>query len=298
MPAPVWILYNCETEQTIEDLDGPGVLAQLKVYSSAQLASWFAWHEALDDWKPVLELPEFQSLKTEKKTARPPKPASRANLRLVDESTPQDPVAPKAASPTGSDDKGDDSIHIFWMADTPDGSPTPTSLDEMTREFRRLQGHDAPPVYSELPPVVLEPESEMLAAQAEVMPDPLGEPTDVVTPEPSEKDRRKYPRFEIRYRVIVRNDNLTFRTFSRNISLGGVALEMGVPEALLGSECQIYVGNPKTGENIRFSGKLVASRTDSKFFVFLKSSPESLTKLQKWVESHTAQPAARLPKKA
>lgn len=213
------------------------------------------------------------------------------------------PFTPLAAAPAAPED--DPSVHIFWMSESAVGEPTPTSIDDMTSKFRYLQGHTSEPVYPTEQPVILPPESEHLASQAETMPEdrvgrletpqrqasfPLASTTDPsqagMTAEPTGKERRRYPRFDIRYRVIVRNDNLTFRTFSRNVSLGGVALEMAVPEALLGSECQIYVGNPKTGENIRFSGKLVANRSDSQYFVFLKSSPESLTKLQKWVESH------------
>lgn len=498
MSHPLWTLYNSVTEQTLENLDVAGSLAALSTYSTEELAIWFAWHEGLSDWKPILELPEFASLKPA--AAAPAKPA----LSLVAEAAPssatppaeptpapvtaepvapiaaaepaawspapetapaawspepapqpaapqpvapqpaaaeaasvaaqswspesstedvsdktafgyqpaQDevtktteftvtnfevtevtevtsightsqpqpqpaaPTAPAAAAPLpyevpaaawtapatpepaaeapafeefvppvaaepsvpavaaapepagpmvphapepavtaeGVPDSGhaeapaaaaaDDGTHLFWMTEGTDGALTPASLDEMTGSH----------VYTGPAAVALSAESEHLAAQAESMP-VAGEAGDAVVAKvesPSRQasfplasssapgdtpaapsasatpgqDRRKYPRFDIRYRVIVRNDNLTFRTFSRNISLGGVALEMPVPEALLGSECQIYVGNPRTGENIRFSGKLVANRNDSQFFVFLKSSPDSLTKLQKWVEAH------------
>lgn len=277
MSHPLWTLYNSETEQMIENLDIQGAVTSLSSYSIEQLAVWFAWHEGLTDWKPILELPEFQALNEETVTS------------FVSEVTNSVEVRAPA----------DDAGHIFWMAEGDDATPIPTSIDEIT----------ATREYPVLEPVPLPAESEHLAAQAESMPEhesdsyaapvetpqrqasfPLGSGSAPVdqnsNQQPTSQDRRKHPRFDIRYRVIVRNDNLTFRTFSRNVSLGGLALEMPVPEALLGSECQIYVGNPKTGENIRFSGKLVANRTDSQYFVFLKSSPDSLSKLQKWVESH------------
>lgn len=396
MSHPLWTLYNSETEQTIENLDIPASLAALSPYSTEQLNVWFAWHEGLTDWKPILELPEFQSLKAPPKpslslvsapepVAEPvpapamipaaPQPVFEEAIReetvtsfisdvtevtIAVEATPVEPVPfepevfedvsektafgynpqdeitksvdvsevtevtqmpvmrqsqiiaekqfqpepvqqqpqPAPVAPVEAPVAEDDG-HIFWMAEGGDATPVPTSIDEMTttREY---------PIPQQQP---LPAESEFLAAQAESMPEhgndavigkietpqrqasfPLAShsaPGDSASnKEPSGKERRKYPRFDIRYRVIVRNDNLTFRTFSRNVSLGGVALEMPVPEALLGSECQIYVGNPKTGENIRFSGKLVANRSDSQYFVFLKSSPDSLSKLQKWVESH------------
>lgn len=422
MSHPLWTLYNSVTEQTIENLDVPGAVGALSTYSMEELAVWFAWHEGLSDWKPILELPEFAGqLQPQSEVTQPAIPAKPA-LSLVAEPAPTpaaptpEPVAPEApvpveplaeaaptpapvtteawepevfeedvsektafgyrppqdevtktvevtvtnfevtevtevtaighAAPTPAAPvapasapvaaplptpsfevpaaawtapqvdapvesappasapadvaQTDDGTHLFWMTEGPDGQMQPASLDEMTGSH----------VHTGAAPVVLSEESEHLAAQAESMPEhgdsvvakvgtpsrqasfplasgsaPGGTPASSAS-NSSGADRRKYPRFDIRYRVIVRNDNLTFRTFSRNISLGGVALEMPVPEALLGSECQIYVGNPRTGENIRFSGKLVANRNDSQFFVFLKSSPDSLTKLQKWVEAH------------
>lgn len=444
MSHPLWTLYNSVTEQTIENLDVPGCLAALSGVPAHELSVWFVWREGLADWKPILELPEFEALKPPT-AARPPlslvtdtpvseaaplpeavdapvaefaaaaaaetaatptfeefapealpahanspypaqevnPPADHASAPHVvsevaaypadepvfasqevpaetpvdheqfektsfgydpaDEVTktseftathfestevtevtshghaapeawasePQPAASPvtEAFTPSPAESApqsptpapaatADDGTHLFWMTEGSDGALTPAHLDEMTGSH----------VYIGPAPVQLSPESEDLAAQAESMPEspdavvgkvaspsrqasfplasgsaPGGEQAPVAA---SGQDRRKYPRFDIRYRVIVRNDNLTFRTFSRNISLGGVALEMPVPEALLGSECQIYVGNPRTGENIRFSGKLVANRNDSQFFVFLKSSPDSLTKLQKWVEAH------------
>lgn len=416
MSHPLWTLYNSVTEQTLEGLDVSGSLAALSSYSTEELAIWFAWHEGMADWKPILELPEFASLNvpapakpalsivseapvvaeaasaevttafpeevtktmemtvtnfevtevteiTQATTITPATLTAQAPAYEVPKAAWTAPVAPApiATEPTSHFEEfeptqsgynpdathagfnpdathagytpeptpvepapatlpqpvvetvaapvaqasteeappaqdGDEST-LFWMTEAPDGTLTPANLDEMTGSH----------VYAGPAPVTLSAESEHLAAQAETMPDhvvvtkvetpsrqasfPLasgsapGGSADPSASARSGADRRKYPRFDIRYRVIVRNDNLTFRTFSKNISLGGVALEMPVPEALLGSECQIYVGNPRTGENIRFSGKLVSNRNDSQFFVFLKSSPDSLTKLQKWVEA-------------
>lgn len=274
MSSFVWTLYNNETEEVLENLDLAGSLAALSLCSTDELKAWFAWQPEMLDWSPVLQLPEFKPLHQ--------------------------------------------TAHIYWMPEGSDGAPAPTDLSELT-----LTSTYVPPVSPALPA-----ESEELAAQAESMPEPTAdhatepaadhaaepaadhaaEPAadhsyvaKIETPqrmasfplatatEPSISERRKYPRFQIRYRVIIRNDNLTFRTFSQNISLGGLALETPVPQAFLGSDCQIFVGNTRTGENIRFSGRMVANRKDAQFFMFIQASPESLSKLQKWVESHIPQ---------
>ncbi len=96
-------------------------------------------------------------------------------------------------------------------------------------------------------------------------------------------DRRRYPRYHARFRVIIKNENLTFRTFSMDVSLGGLALETAVPPGCVGSLCQILIGNSSSGENISFSAKMLNSRVESKYFSFVKSPQESLTKLQQWL---------------
>lgn len=98
-------------------------------------------------------------------------------------------------------------------------------------------------------------------------------------------DRRRYPRYHARFRVIIKNENLTFRTFSLDVSLGGLAIETAVPPGCIGSTCQVLLGHPTTGENISFSARLLNSRPESKYFSFVKSPQESLSRLQKWLIS-------------
>ena len=96
-------------------------------------------------------------------------------------------------------------------------------------------------------------------------------------------DRRRYPRYQAHFRVIIKNDNLTFRTFSKDVSLGGLSLETAVPPGFMGPICQMHLGNSATGENLEFSVKMLVTRFESRYFSFIKCPPESLARLQQWL---------------
>jgi hypothetical protein len=96
-------------------------------------------------------------------------------------------------------------------------------------------------------------------------------------------DRRRYPRFDAQFRVIIRNQKLTYRTFSKDVSVGGVALEASVPQACIGTTCEIEIANPDYTESLYFQGRLLPNRRESKYFSFVKATPESLARLQSWL---------------
>ena len=104
-------------------------------------------------------------------------------------------------------------------------------------------------------------------------------------------DRRKHKRYDIRFRVIIRNDGLTFRTFTKDISLGGVSLENPIPEAIFGQSCQIFIASLDLRENIRFNlGP--TGRNDLRFFSFSNIDPKFREKLDEWLQKASAAAAA------
>lgn len=144
---------------------------------------------------------------------------------------------------------------------------------------------------SDIPTIDLsEPENQVISIEkAETLNSAIPEaPTLIATNPPSSEpksgfDRRRYPRYHARFRIIIKNENLTFRTFSMDVSLGGLSLETAVPPGCVGSLCHILIGHPTSGENLSFSARMLSSRRESKYFSFTKSPPESISRLQKWL---------------
>lgn len=94
--------------------------------------------------------------------------------------------------------------------------------------------------------------------------------------------RRKHERISMRLRCIIRSSNITFRTFTKNISLGGVALEHEIPRELIGSDCQIYISGPQINKNLKFKISLT-QRQSTKYFSFRDAELEFLEELQQWL---------------
>lgn len=98
--------------------------------------------------------------------------------------------------------------------------------------------------------------------------------------------RRRSPRIPLRLRVIIRNEELTFRTFSVNISMTGIALEHPVPNGLYGNQCHVFIASPTGNENLKFFVRMT-ERNDLRFFSFADLEPATQAKLEVWLQQKT-----------
>lgn len=137
-----------------------------------------------------------------------------------------------------------------------------------------------PPPIPKIPPI-----PKMAApAPAAVAAPKTGPQLPVMVGKPND-GKRKHERIEIRLRVIIRNAQMTFRTFSKDISLGGIALENAVPEHLFDAGCHIFIAGPDGHENLRFDLG-ATSRNDLRFFSFANLDERFMKKLGDWLEKH------------
>ena len=106
----------------------------------------------------------------------------------------------------------------------------------------------------------------------------------------SPKNRRRHERHELRLRVIIRSAKVTFRTFTKDISLGGVQLENSIPEAIFGNACEIYIASLDHTQNIKFNLGPTA-RNDLSFFSFENIEPRFRDMLASWLKEASANAA-------
>ncbi|MFN7685891.1 MAG: PilZ domain-containing protein [Oligoflexia bacterium] len=102
-------------------------------------------------------------------------------------------------------------------------------------------------------------------------------------------DRRQYPRKNIKLQVVLISDKHAFRTFTKNISMGGMALERAIPEHLIGAECTIFLSEPNSTNKFVFTGSVLtesdrpgAARSR---IAFGQVASASLEALGKWIEA-------------
>jgi hypothetical protein len=116
------------------------------------------------------------------------------------------------------------------------------------------------------------------------------EPKELPAPTPkkvarssSAKDNRKFERFDVRLRVVLIAGSRSFRTFSKNISHGGMCFEHVVPKDLLGKDCRVIVGSADLKENLEFDARLAGDPQNPRAIEFKSGRDQFLSKLDGWL---------------
>jgi hypothetical protein len=116
------------------------------------------------------------------------------------------------------------------------------------------------------------------------------EPKELPAPTPkkvarssSAKDNRKFERFDVRLRVVLISGSRSFRTFSKNISHGGMCFEHVVPKDLLGKDCRVIVGSADLKENLEFDARLAGDPQNPRAIEFKSGRDQFLSKLDGWL---------------
>lgn len=260
-----WHLYNADNEIKMEFPSSEEAIEFLK--KDPQAKEYYCWREGFEDWLLVSKTPEFSAaFEIEKIT--PPKAA------------PQPPPLPvKAAESTFEDEKTPQENPYFLEDYQPKSGPIlvpidpPSEIAEVITAVTEVsQSNEIKNPVTDSPLAPSEPTSPTLhAVQTQEKPK-------------TSPQNRKHERFDLRLRVILRSQQITFRTFSKNISLGGIATEHPIPRDLINEDCTIYIANPDGQENIKFNVKFATERQDTKYFYFTEISPNTQDKLQNWID--------------
>jgi hypothetical protein len=100
---------------------------------------------------------------------------------------------------------------------------------------------------------------------------------------PKGSDKRRYERVEVRLRVVVIAGTRSFRSFSRNISKGGLLLENEIPKDVMNQQCRVIISSSDLKENIEFEAKLSGDSKNPKALSFQKGNDVFISKLESWL---------------
>jgi hypothetical protein len=106
-------------------------------------------------------------------------------------------------------------------------------------------------------------------------------------PRSKSNEHRRHERHELRLRVVVLSGTRSFRSFSKNISRGGLLLEHVVPTELVGEKCRVIVSSPDLKENIEFLARLAGDSENPRALCFEKGNEEFIKRLEAWISTHT-----------
>ena len=115
-------------------------------------------------------------------------------------------------------------------------------------------------------------------------------PKDIPTSDPAAvgtrpgSERRRAPRFKLRFWVTIISGPKSFQSFTKDISLTGLSLEKKIPTHVLGSHCRIYIHGVTTGERIELMGRVLADARAPRRFRFLELTEKATNLLRQWIE--------------
>jgi hypothetical protein len=99
-----------------------------------------------------------------------------------------------------------------------------------------------------------------------------------------QREHRKHPRVDSKFRVIVVAGKRCFRSFTKNVSQGGLLLEHNIPTDLIGVECRVVIGSMDMKENIEFQAKIIAHGDHPRSLAFTDEGSSFVDRLMQWTE--------------
>lgn len=104
-------------------------------------------------------------------------------------------------------------------------------------------------------------------------------------PRKTGKETRRHERHNLRLRVVILAGTRSFRSFSKNISKGGLFLEHVVPVELVGEKCRVIISSPDLKENIEFQARLAGDSQNPRALSFEGGNSEFMGRLEAWLSS-------------
>lgn len=254
----VWIFYHAENKKQTKSLTIVQAQMALLNFKNRELKHIFIWTPGWDAWQPLETfLKSGQSVFVAKQPPRPQESEPRKNF---DENT---------------------------IPDIKSQSPTTESLDPDTAGYTRIE-HEVPTVqrqdygyyFNDFNGDELD-----LSKIKKIGPIPRE-----ASPEESQS-RRTLSRHNFKLEVILVSRKKTFRTYSKNISLGGTLLEDEIPKDFLNQPFDLFIINrfeqdPKKGK-LLFKAKIIGDFTNPRRLMFLDADPLMLSGLNALLQAYS-----------
>jgi|GEM_PF-6006707 len=97
-------------------------------------------------------------------------------------------------------------------------------------------------------------------------------------------DQRRFSRFNLEFKVVLVCEGKTFRTYSDNISMGGMRLKHKVPPFMLDYPCKIVISRRDSFENIEFKCRIISRGDDLHGVEFVDGDSKVIQSLENWIQ--------------
>jgi hypothetical protein len=307
MSKVLWRLYNAATQEQLVDLDLTAARALLSRIPHPQRHSWFAWKAGWPDWVKLEDAAELQLEVAPPPPPPPPAPSAMPTPILTlrveepEETQSVDPrtseaLAPGLASapiPTTATPSLTQAPVLAAPAPTPTRPPAPvrrpgpssppTLANPIANAGVSLNNSTQAPTAP--PTVALEVQKPITGNHrlaVATTPAPAPQPAAPAAEVP-EVDRRKHVRHRAKLKAIIEMNGRTFRTFTKDVSLGGLLLQDVLPWPVTNEACKVYLASPDGKESIEFRSRIVVDLKNPKRIAFDDASAEFTGKLEAWI---------------
>lgn len=96
-------------------------------------------------------------------------------------------------------------------------------------------------------------------------------------------DQRRFERFNLEFKVILICEGQSFRSYSDNISIGGMRLKHKIPPFMINQDCKVMISHHDSFETIEFNCRIHGNAEDLRRVEFLNPDPQSLRMLEEWI---------------
>lgn len=274
--AKIWVFYNVKSRLQTRPLHLPQAQVYILSLKSNDLNYTVAWTPGWEKWVHIKEVmrayPDYFA------TPPPTNSSNSESTQLIDVTDVKTKKTRRVRTQTVTNTQS---------------SITNTALENT---YTEIALHDHPPAFKD---------REFLPEEADWDKTPaIPELKRKLEPSHSSgEERREYRRFPHRIEIVLMTKKgRSFRSSSKDISLGGVKLREPVPSDLLKDTIDLVVVNPfpdeQTPSHLLIKGRIVGDLRDRRRLTFYEVSPEVKDKLQIILENYKKNYAKIKKKKA
>ncbi len=294
-----FLLYNVLTGEEKGPFTENEAKAEIRRFSAGTLRDWFAWTEGLSDWKAIDDISELRPSvmppprpKMGELKATQEKPIEKSKIDLKTDKIVKGEGVLAAPVSTEIDLSEASALNLTLSKSREvDLAPKPIEAkSDHQQEYESQIVHwshlgEAPNTISPALVQAIQP----IAPKVEVVPQ-----VNAMAPiRTSMADKRKHHRVPMKLKVVLIANDKTFRTFTEDVSLGGLRLVAEVPSDFLVDDCVVLISKIDDSENLMFEALPVVTQQKSGTRLKFDGEPNVyMEKLKRWMESKPKAQAA------
>lgn len=276
LTGKVWMLYNAATRQQTKPMPTDQMQKVLLLLKVKEINQYFIWSPGWEDWKALVPF-----LQSDQKYFTIATPLTSPNRRIKKDSFGTNPEEINKFKPPSKEET------ITKFLD--DSNTTEVFLDENNTGvfYTKVNVEESTPTPK---PDYGYYHNDFKAEDIDINAKVTLKPKEV-KPKPSGAERRVDTRHDFKIEIILISKNgKTFRSHSKNISMGGTMLEDEIPKEFLNGEMELIIINKFQANSMKgrlnLKGRIVGDLRDPRRLTFMDTPAPAKKDLENLLKSY------------